>query len=142
MHIQKFRHDVIQFIKFSIVGVSNTAISLIIYYLFLLIDQKLYMVGNVVGWIVSVANSFFWNNRFVFRSADHGFAATVRKLLRTYITYGATFLLTSILLYLEIDILHLSVFWCPLCNLLITIPLNFLMNKYWTFHKKQTGGSI
>lgn len=47
-----------QFIKFGIIGTSNTIVSTSIYYLFIWIDPRLYFVGNVAGWIVSVFNSF------------------------------------------------------------------------------------
>jgi putative flippase GtrA len=54
-----------QFIKFGLVGVSNTLISLAIYYLVICINQNWYIVGNTLGWVVGVANAFFWNNRIV-----------------------------------------------------------------------------
>lgn len=125
--------SVLQFIKFGLVGVSNTLVSLAIYYLFLWINPALYLVGNVVGWVVSVANAFFWNNRYVFQSGETGLAATLKKLGKTYLTYGATFLLSTGLLYLEVDVLNWSAVISPVVNLLITIPLNFLLNKFWAF---------
>lgn len=125
--------SLIQFIKFGLVGVSNTLISLAVYYVFLWIDAELYLVGNVVGWIVSVANAFFWNNKYVFTSTASGWKAGLKKLGKTYLSYGATFLLSTGLLYLEVDILHWSAVISPVLNLLITIPLNFLLNKFWAF---------
>lgn len=123
----------IQFIKFGIVGVSNTLISLIVYYIFLWIDPELYLIGNVVGWIVSVANSFFWNNKYVFMSETSGVREALKKIGKTYLSYGATFLLSTGLLYLEVDIFHWSAAVSPVLNLIITIPLNFLLNKFWAF---------
>ena len=55
-----------QFIKFGLVGVSNTAVSMAVYYIFLWISPDLYMVGSVLGTILSIANTFFWNDKFVF----------------------------------------------------------------------------
>ncbi len=122
----------IQFLKFGLVGISNTVISLLIYYLFLWISPALYLVGNVTGWIVSVANSFFWNNKYVFKGAS-GKRKLLKKLGKTYLSYGATFLLGTALLYLEVDVWRWSAAICPLLNLVITIPLNFLLNKFWAF---------
>lgn len=45
---------VFQFLKFSIVGLSNTFVSLAVYYFFLWLSKDLYLVGNIVGWAVSV----------------------------------------------------------------------------------------
>lgn len=48
-----------QFIKFGLVGISNTAVSMAVYYIFLWISPDLYMVGSVLGTILSIANAFF-----------------------------------------------------------------------------------
>lgn len=123
----------IQFIKFGLVGVSNTAISLAVYYLFLWINEDWYLAGNVVGWVVSVANAFFWNERYVFTQKDQSFANILKRIGKTYLSYGATFLLSTALLYLEVDVWQWSAVISPIVNLLITIPLNFLLNKFWAF---------
>lgn len=127
------KQSLLQFVKFGIVGVSNTGISLLIYYIFIWIDPDYYLLGNIVGWIVSVANAFFWNNRFVFQKAAENVRSLLKRVGKTYLSYGATFLLSTVLLYVEVDILNWSEIICPILNLLITIPLNFVFNKFWTF---------
>lgn len=127
------REDVVQFLKFGIVGISNTLISLAVYYVFLWIDARLYLVGNVAGWIVSVANAFCWSNKFVFASENNSRKDILIRLGKTYLSYGATFLISTILLYVEVDVLNWPAALCPILNLLITIPANFLLNKFWAF---------
>lgn len=125
---------VLQFFKFSIVGLSNTFVSLAIYYIFLWVNKDFYLIGNIVGWIISVINAFYWNNKYVFENSLNGFLQTIRKIGKTYLSYGATLVLSTILLYFEVDLWRWSSVISPLINLLITIPLNFLLNKFWTFH--------
>lgn len=127
------KQSLIQFVKFGIVGVSNTGISLLIYYIFIWIDPEYYLLGNIVGWIVSVANAFFWNNSFVFQKAAENARSLLKRAGKTYLSYGATFLLSTVLLYVEVDVLNWSEIICPILNLLVTIPLNFVFNKFWTF---------
>ena len=127
------RKALIQFVKFGIVGVSNTLIFLAIYYIFLYINERLYLAGNIVGWVVSVVNAFFWNNNFVFSSENSSRKSTMVKLGKTYLSYGATFLISTTLIYVEVDVLNWPAALCPVLNLLITIPANFLLNKLWTF---------
>lgn len=126
---------VTQFIKFGIVGVSNTLISLAVYYIFVLIDTNLYMLGNVVGWIVSVLNAFYWGNRVVFKQESNTRREILTRLLKSYISYGGTFLLSTLLLWLEVNCWGVSEWLAPIVNLIITIPLNFVINKLWTFRK-------
>lgn len=124
----------IQFLKFGLVGVSNTLVSLFCYYLFLWIDEDLYMVGSVVGAVVSIANAFFWNDRFVFKGNENDWRSKLKRLAKTYVSYGGTSLLSTFLLWLEVQ-LGVDKVIAPVVNLLITIPLNFILNKFWTFKK-------
>lgn len=125
-----WRETLIQFIKFGLIGVSNTLVSTATYYLFYFINHDLYLVGNTVGWIVSVLNSFFWNNKFVFQGSEFG---VWKKLLRTYMAYGGSFLLGTVLMWIQVSLLGVPGWLAPWTNMVITIPLNFFMNKFWAF---------
>lgn len=125
-----WKETLVQFIKFGFIGASNTLISTAVYYLFVWVDPKLYFIGNVMGWVVSVFNSFFWNNRFVFRDSEFSW---LQKLIRTYVAYGGSFIVGSILLALQVQVLGVSEWIAPWINMVITIPLNFVLNKFWAF---------
>lgn len=122
-----------QFLKFGLVGLSNTAVSMGIYYLFLWIDEDLYMLGSVLGTILSIANAFIWNDLFVFTGNARDFRSVLNRLVRTYVSYGGTSILSNVLLWLEVAFFGVNKSIAPIVNLLITIPLNFLINKFWTF---------
>ena len=126
---------ILQFIKFGLVGVSNTLVAWACYYFFLWLDEDLYMIGGIVGTVVSIANAFFWNDKYVFKSDNNDWRSKLKRLGKTYVSYGGTSLLGILLLWIEVRFLGISKAIAPPINLLITIPLNFLMNKYWTFCK-------
>lgn len=119
-----------QFLKFGLVGLSNTLISLAVYYIVVFIRKDWYIAGQALGFVVSVANSFYWNKKYVFPKSE---GSTASLVLKTYAAYGFTFLLSTLLLYLEVEKLGMSEMIAPVLNLCITIPLNFLINKLWTF---------
>ncbi len=121
--------NIIQFIKFSIVGVSNTVIGLGSYYVFLYLDCH-YMLANILSWIISVFNAFFWNSKYVFKTTNTWFKA----LLKTYVSYGFSFVIGAIILYILVEIAKISDIIAPLLVLIITIPLNFILNKFWTYN--------
>ena len=116
-----------QFVKFCLVGVSNTLISLAVYYVFVIIDARLYIIGNAVGFVVSVLNAYFWNSKFVFDKKDE----KVKTVVKTFIAYGTNLIIGTALLYLFVDVCGLSEFIAPLLNLIVTIPLNYVLNKFW-----------
>lgn len=120
-----------QFVKFCLVGASNTVISLAVYYIFIAFNKEFYILGNAVGFVVSVLNSYFWNSRFVFKKQDE----KGKTIVKTFIAYGTNLVLGSVLLYLFIDVLYISEYIAPLIGLIVTIPLNFMLNKFWIMKK-------
>lgn len=122
-----------QFIGFVEVGITNFLVNYITYAFFLYIGFSYHM-ANIMGFIISVFNAFYWNNKFVFKQEEHGKRSWLRTLIKTYISYAFTgLLLTEILLYMEISVLGLPQIVGPIINLFITTPFNFILNKFWTF---------
>ena len=61
----------LQFVKFGIVGVSNSVISYILYVVALLFLQNFnvfptfdYIISQVISFLLSVLWSFYWNKKF------------------------------------------------------------------------------
>ena len=130
-----------QFVKFGLVGVTNTILSYLLYVVSLLLFRKSgwlkkydYLVAQIIAFVISVAWSFYWNNRVVFTVEDGKKRSIWKALIKTYISYSFTGLfLSSVLLYMWVSVLHISEFFGPIINLVISVPVNFLINKYWAF---------
>ena len=61
----------------------------------------------------------------------------VESTIKTYISYSFTGLfLNSILLILWVKICGISEFIAPVINLVVSVPLNFMINKFWAFKDK------
>ena len=129
----------VQFIKFGLVGVSNTAVSYLlnILILFLLRDaawEQDYLLANVVSFTLSVFWSFYWNNRFVFQENDGENRNIWKALGKSFLAYGFTgYILNNALSYVWISVFHISKYIAPLINVVISVPINFVMNKLWAF---------
>lgn len=134
-----------QFIKFGIVGVSNTVIGYLLNVGTLLILSKFsvgwdYIAGNLVSFFLSVLWSFYWNNKYVF-AIEEGKKRNIGKaLIKTYLSYGFTgIILNNILSYIWLNFMGISKFVAPMINLLLSVPINFLINKLWAFKGEQEG---
>ena len=126
----------VQFIKFGIVGLSNTAISYGVYALLTFLGC-FYLLSNVIAFIVSVFNSFFWNNKFVFKKEEGTKRNILWTLCKTFLSYAGTGLvLSNIMLFIFVEKWNMSKYIAPLLVLIVTIPLNFIINKYWAFRSK------
>lgn len=146
----------IQFIKFCIVGVSNTLISygidmLCFYVLFAFSDFKgvvslLGKIGvtvtaqtikvvfaSILAFVISVTNSYFWNNRFVFKSGNQGFKSHFKSYIKTFLCYAITGLIISPVIKAWLVGFGISYAIASFGSLVITIPINFILNKFWAF---------
>ena len=122
-----------QFVKFGIVGISNTFIGYVVYSICVLVGMH-YLLSNVIGFFVSVLNAFYWSNRFVFKKGIDENRNPWVALIKTILAYASTgIVLNSILLWLFIEQWHVSEFLAPIIILVITVPTNFVINKYWSF---------
>lgn len=127
-----------QFVKFGIVGLSNTLISIGVYQLCVHVLGWNYLAANACGLAISVVNAYYWNNRVVFGQGEQKtMGQHVLGYLKSLTAYGGTFLLDSALLIFWVEVVHTGETLAPFLNLCVTIPLNFLVNKYWTFRKKK-----
>ena len=76
------------------------------------------------------------NGNFVFK--ENGEKRSFWKsLLKVYASYSITgVFLTAILLYVEEQLLGIPHYIATLMNLVVTIPLNFVLNKFWAYKQK------
>ena len=138
----KKRQTFKEFLQFGLVGLSNTIISYLLYVVTLLLVSKSgvkfdYIIANIVSWLLSVLWSFYWNNKFVFKKEEGEKRNIWAALFKTYVSYGFTgLILNNILSVLWVSVLHISKMLAPIINLVISIPINFFMNKLWAFGKK------
>lgn len=129
-----YRHAV-QFIKFGFVGVLNNAISLVVYYVTVLFQPDFYLLGNVLGFVVSTLNAYFMNSRFVFRTGNAG-RSNGKILLKTYAMYMISLGLSTGILYVLVEILSINEKIAPIFSLMVTVPFNFIVSKLWVYRKK------
>ena len=132
----------LQFVKFGIVGVSNTVISYVLYMVTLfglkqagLMPKADYLMAQGVSFVLSVLWSFYWNQKAVFVLKEGQHRSMWKALVKTYVSYSFTGLfLNTALLVLWVQALHISEFIAPLINLVVSVPVNFLINKFWAFN--------
>lgn len=133
--IEEKKQLFIQFVKFGLVGASNTLISWAFYYLILWIDEDLYLIGGIIGAAIGIANAFVWNDRVVFKGNDTDWRSVLLRLGKTYVSYGGASLISILLSVVEVELFGVSKTIVPVINLIITVPLNYLVSKFWVFCK-------
>ena len=131
-----FKENLVDFIKFGMVGVLNTFTSYAIvntcFYVFHIHEQ----ISNLIAFIISVIVSFTLNSIFVFKKKPKNIKDLICTLGKTYLSYAFTgLILTAILLEIECNKIGIPLYIASLMNLIITVPINFILNKFWAFKK-------
>ncbi|MCM1045366.1 MAG: GtrA family protein [Candidatus Gastranaerophilales bacterium] len=127
----------IQFIKFGMVGACNTVLGYLItnvgYYVFGFHEQ----VCNLISFLLTVLISYLLNSRFVFRGDQESAQPWYKALAKVYASYALTELvLMGILLFVEERLLGIPHFIATFVNLCVTVPINFVLNKFWAYRKR------
>jgi putative flippase GtrA len=124
-----------QFIKFALVGASNSAVYLAVYYAFIWVSDAIViaMTAQALAWALSVGNSFVWNRKFVFEDSQE---VWWRALGKTFAGYSSCFLVSSLLTFIQIELLGVPAAVVPLVNLPIMGPINFVILKYWALRDR------
>ncbi|KZL92968.1 GtrA family protein [Clostridium magnum] len=121
----------LQFIKFSLVGVSNTLISLISYTIIVKLGLY-YIVANVLAYGVGMVNSFILNKRWVFKSKNSVGTTAVKFILVNLGALSAS----TFLLYLCVSIIGLNKILAQIVVTLLVLIINFSANKLWSFRTR------
>lgn len=122
-----------QLFKFIAVGVSNNIVFYITYILLIMIKIN-YLFANIIAFFVSTINAFYWSNKYVFRSATRKKGKIFLAFIKMILCYSITgVILNNILLVLWIEFMGVHEMIAPLINLILTVPINFLLNKFWVF---------
>ncbi len=119
----------VQFIKFGIVGVSNTLLTLVVYTLLLKVFGVWYLAASAIGFVAGAVNGFLLNRRWTFR--EHvGDALTP---VRWGVVQTCGLAIDEILLYVLVHDAHLDKLLAQVCATAVVTVSTFFANRAWTF---------
>lgn len=134
----------LQFIKYALVGVLNTLVTLSIIFLCKSVIGINPLVSNAIGYVAGVINSFLWNKTWVFRSHDSYLREALIFLGGFLLCYGIQFLTVWVLSYKSpLNDFEWNIFGFVLSgyglatlvgNLVYTIA-NYIYNRLVTFRR-------
>ena len=120
---------VVQFVKFGIVGVSNTLIFFLVYTLLLKVFGVWYVAASGIGFAVGAINGFLWNRRWTFR----GHVGDALTPVRWFVVQTSGLLVNLGLVYLLVDGVGFDKLSGQAVTIAIVTTLTFFANRAWTF---------
>ena len=125
----KLNKSIVQFVKFGIVGVSNTLLTAATIWIFMKIFHCSDYISNIIGYIIGLINSFIWNRKWTFAS-NAKLNVTVIKFI---LTFAISYLLQLGNLYLLLHFTKIDSYVCQLLSIVVYTSTNFVLNKFYTF---------
>ncbi|MFJ7066577.1 GtrA family protein [Streptomyces sp. NPDC101115] len=111
-----------QVLRFGLVGVVNTGTY---YGLYLLLGLRLpYIAAHVVAFALSMVGSFFLTSYFTYRTRP-----TWKKFLLFPLTNAANFVITTVGVYVLVDLMGVDSRHAPLLAAAAAIPVTFLLSR-------------
>lgn len=109
-------------LRFALVGAVNTGVY---YGLYLLLHLALpYLAAHVLAFLLAMVGSYFLNCHFTFRTKP-----TWRKFLLFPLSNAANFAITSLGLYLLVDLGGMNSTIAPLLVAALAIPVTFVVSQ-------------
>jgi putative flippase GtrA len=128
-HLSNERSIVTQFVKFSIVGVSNTLLTFVVYTVLIEVFDVWYIAASGIGFAVGAVNGFLLNRRWTFR----GHSGDRLTAVRWTVVQGSGLLLDEVLIYLFVHGASMDKLIGQACAIAIVTVSTFLVNRAWTF---------
>jgi putative flippase GtrA len=119
----------LQFVKFGIVGVSNTLITLAVYTLLLKVFGVWYLAASAIGFVVGAVNGFLLNRRWTFR----GHVGDALTPVRWGVVQTCGLGVNEALLYVFVHDARLDKLVAQLCATAVVTVSTFFANRAWTF---------
>lgn len=120
----------ISFLKFGVVGVSNTLITIASFMLLVSLGVN-YIGSNIASYSLGVINSYYWNKKWVFKHSSLQKSIFLKFVIVNLITLG----LNTLILYIAVQNFNMHPFAGQILSTIFGMGVNYLLNKRWTFNK-------
>jgi putative flippase GtrA len=122
-----------QIIKFSIIGVLNTALTLSVIFILTKKFNVYYIAANIAGYVIGVMNSFLWNKIWVFKSGNY----YIWELGFFWLNVGICYLLQLGLVVLLKEELGINQDLAIVAGMFMYAGCNFLGNRIFVFRTRK-----
>lgn len=118
-----------QFLKFGLVGVSNTVLTFVVFTILVKALGVWYIAASAIGFVVGACNGFLLNRSWTFRGHNGGASAA----LRWAVVQGGGLLADLGLIYLFVSGTGLPKLVGQAFAIAFVVVATFFVNRTWTF---------
>ena len=120
-------------VKFGLVGIVNTLISIGCYILFVKLGMH-YILANIVSYMIGLLNSYYWNKKWVFNNRENHLSVFVKFVIVNLVVLS----INTGCLFLLVHKWGFNQYGSQLEATALGMGINFILNNKWTFEGKIT----
>ena len=125
--------ELIRIIKFGIIGISNTLINWIIFFLLNLLGVN-YIVANIIAYSLATINSYIWNSKWVFKYNNEKLVSSLKFVIVNLVGL----ILNTIILFILVDMFNINKIISLVIATGVVMIINYISNRLWVFKQKVT----
>lgn len=120
----------IEITKFTIVGIVNTGLTFVIFYLLLRIFAVNYIIALTITWIVGIVFSYLFNFSWVFKPEER--LQFKERFVKYLLSYLLSFALNIYALSYLVEHQNFDPFYVQISLIPFIVVFNFATAKYWS----------
>ena len=125
--------ELISIIKFGIIGISNTLINWIIFFLLNLVEVN-YILANIIAYSLATINSYIWNSKWVFKYNNEKLVSSLKFIIVNLVGL----ILNTIILFILVDMFNINKIISLVMATGVVMIINYISNRLWVFKQKTT----
>ena len=125
--------ELISIIKFGIIGISNTLINWIIFFLLNLVEVN-YILANIIAYSLATINSYIWNSKWVFKYNNEKLVSSLKFIIVNLVGL----ILNTIILFILVDMFNINKIISLVIATGVVMIINYISNRLWVFKQKTT----
>ena len=125
--------ELISIIKFGIIGISNTLINWIIFFLLNLVEVN-YILANIIAYSLATINSYIWKSKWVFKYNNEKLVSSLKFIIVNLVGL----ILNTIILFILVDMFNINKIISLVMATGVVMIINYISNRLWVFKQKTT----
>ena len=126
------KNNIIQFITFNIIGLTNTLLTTLLFFLLIYLENN-YINSLFFVYFIGILFSFYMNKNFTFKYASSNTMVLFIKMCSSYIII---FMLNVGLLFILIEKILINKYLAQIIAMFLLIIISFMLQKFFVFKDK------
>ena len=121
----------LKFFRFCVIGVANTCLNYLVFYLCLVQYDIHVLLAGAIGFSSAIFPAYLLNRAWSFKSNSPFFLGLIKYILLNIVTL----MVHLIILWIVTSVFGITAIWSQAFGIVVTTPINFFLLRRFIFHQ-------